>query len=40
MRRILADARFAERAQQIAAWGRENDGAARGAELLQRYARA
>jgi UDP:flavonoid glycosyltransferase YjiC (YdhE family) len=40
MRRILADARFAERAQQIAAWGRENDGAARGADLLQRYARA
>jgi UDP:flavonoid glycosyltransferase YjiC (YdhE family) len=36
-RRVLADRSFAERARTIAAWGRENDGATRGAELLERY---
>ncbi len=39
VRRMLADRRFAERARQIADWGRDNDGAERGAELLERYAR-
>jgi UDP:flavonoid glycosyltransferase YjiC (YdhE family) len=37
IRRMLADGRFAERARRIADWGRENDGAVRGAELLERY---
>jgi len=35
MRRILADRRFAQRADQIADWGREHDGAERGAELIE-----
>jgi hypothetical protein len=35
---VLADAGFAERARSIAAWGRQNDGPTRGAELLERYA--
>jgi MGT family glycosyltransferase len=39
VRRILADGRFAERARAIAAWSRDNDGAARGAELVERLAR-
>ncbi len=39
-RRILADPSFARRAGEIAAWGRENDGAARGAELVERLARS
>ena len=38
VRRLLADHRFSERAREIAAWGREHDGAARGAELIERYA--
>lgn len=38
IRRILADDSFADRARRIAAWGRQNDGAAGGAELLERYA--
>jgi MGT family glycosyltransferase len=38
-RRILGDPSFAARAGQIAAWGRENDGAQRGAELVERLAR-
>jgi UDP:flavonoid glycosyltransferase YjiC (YdhE family) len=37
-RRVLGDTGFAERARRIADWGRNNDGAARGAELLERYA--
>jgi UDP:flavonoid glycosyltransferase YjiC (YdhE family) len=37
-RRVLGDSGFAERARRIADWGRDNDGAARGAELLERYA--
>ncbi len=39
-RRILGDPRFRERATRIAAWGRENDGAKRGAEIVERYARS
>jgi MGT family glycosyltransferase len=39
-RRILGDGSFAARAGEIAAWGRENDGAERGAELVEGLARA
>jgi UDP:flavonoid glycosyltransferase YjiC (YdhE family) len=39
-RRILGDGSFAARAGEIAAWGRENDGARRGAELVESLARA
>jgi UDP:flavonoid glycosyltransferase YjiC (YdhE family) len=39
IRRLLADRRFSDRTAAIAAWGRENDGATRGAELVERYAR-
>ncbi len=38
-RRLLGDPAFASRAGEIAAWGRENDGARRGAELVERLAR-
>jgi UDP:flavonoid glycosyltransferase YjiC (YdhE family) len=38
VRRLLADGHFAERARAIADWGREHDGAVRGAELIERYA--
>jgi MGT family glycosyltransferase len=34
-RRILAEPSFAARAGEIAAWGRENDGSVRGAELVE-----
>jgi MGT family glycosyltransferase len=34
-RRILADPRYAARSRRIAAWGRENDGADRGAGLVE-----
>ncbi|MDQ3725395.1 MAG: glycosyltransferase [Actinomycetota bacterium] len=37
-RRLLRDRSFAAKAEAIAAWGRENDGAARGAELVERLA--
>ncbi len=37
-RRILADPSFAARAGEIAAWERENDGAVRGAELVEELA--
>jgi UDP:flavonoid glycosyltransferase YjiC (YdhE family) len=37
-RRLLDDPAFAAEAQEIAAWGRENDGAARGAELVEHLA--
>jgi MGT family glycosyltransferase len=37
-RRILGEPRFRERAEAIAAWSRTNDGAARGAELVDRFA--
>jgi UDP:flavonoid glycosyltransferase YjiC (YdhE family) len=39
-RRLLADPSFAARAGEVAAWGREHDGAARGAELVERLALA
>jgi UDP:flavonoid glycosyltransferase YjiC (YdhE family) len=39
VRRLLADPSFAARAGEIAAWGRENDGARRGAELVEALAR-
>jgi UDP:flavonoid glycosyltransferase YjiC (YdhE family) len=38
-RRILQDPSFAAEAEKIAAWGREHDGAARGAELVEGLAR-
>jgi UDP:flavonoid glycosyltransferase YjiC (YdhE family) len=37
-RRLLADPSFTRRANELAAWGRENDGADRGAELVERLA--
>jgi UDP:flavonoid glycosyltransferase YjiC (YdhE family) len=37
-RRLLHEPGFAAQAQRIAVWGRENDGAARGAELVERLA--
>ena len=39
VRRLLVDPRFAARAREIAVWGRENSGSARGAELVEAYAR-
>jgi UDP:flavonoid glycosyltransferase YjiC (YdhE family) len=39
-RRILGDDSFAARAGELAAWGREHDGAARGAELVEQFARS
>jgi MGT family glycosyltransferase len=39
-RRLLADRSFADRAGALAAWADENDGAARGAELVERLARS
>jgi MGT family glycosyltransferase len=39
VRRMLAEPGFAERARRIAAWTRGNDGAARGADLVELYAR-
>ncbi len=38
VRRLLHDRRFAERAGAIAAWSRAHDGAAEGAELVERHA--
>ncbi len=38
VRRLLHEPSFAARAQEIAAWGRQNDGAERGAELVERLA--
>jgi MGT family glycosyltransferase len=37
-RRLLREAEFTAKAQAIAAWGQENHGAARGAELVERLA--
>jgi UDP:flavonoid glycosyltransferase YjiC (YdhE family) len=37
-RRLLHEPSFAEKAEEMALWGRENDGAARGAELVERLA--
>jgi UDP:flavonoid glycosyltransferase YjiC (YdhE family) len=39
IKRLLSDRRFWERAAAIAGWARANDGATRGAELVERYAR-
>ena len=39
VRRVLGDPRFRRRAGQLAAWRREHDGARRGAELVERFAR-
>lgn len=39
-RRILRDTGYKRRAEEIARWRRENDGARRGAELVERFARA
>lgn len=38
VQRLLNEPKFTAKAQEIAAWGRENDGAARGAELVERLA--
>lgn len=38
-RRLLGDLAFTARAAELAAWGREHNGAARGAELVERLAR-
>ncbi|HKO38572.1 MAG TPA: nucleotide disphospho-sugar-binding domain-containing protein [Solirubrobacterales bacterium] len=37
-RRLLHEPSFSIKAEQIATWGRENDGSARGAELVERLA--
>lgn len=37
-RRLLQEPSFATKAEEISAWGRENDGATRGAELVERLA--
>ena len=37
-RRLLRDRSFAERAGELAAWGKEHDGAARGAQLVEQLA--
>jgi UDP:flavonoid glycosyltransferase YjiC (YdhE family) len=39
-RRILSDPSFSGRAAELAAWGRDHDGARRGAELVEELARA
>jgi MGT family glycosyltransferase len=39
VRRVLTEQRFAASASAIAAWSRENDGAERGAYLVERYGR-
>jgi UDP:flavonoid glycosyltransferase YjiC (YdhE family) len=39
VRRLLAEPNFAERAREIAAWSRRNNGTAQGAELVEAYAR-
>jgi UDP:flavonoid glycosyltransferase YjiC (YdhE family) len=38
VRRVLSEAGFATRAREIAGWAKENDGAERGAELIERRA--
>jgi UDP:flavonoid glycosyltransferase YjiC (YdhE family) len=38
--RILGDPSFRQRAEAIAAWRQENDGAQRGAELVEQFTRA
>jgi UDP:flavonoid glycosyltransferase YjiC (YdhE family) len=39
VRRLLEDSRFASRAAEIAVWSRAHDGAARGADLVERLGR-
>jgi UDP:flavonoid glycosyltransferase YjiC (YdhE family) len=39
VRRLLADSRYADAARGIAAWARANPGPARGADLVESYAR-
>jgi UDP:flavonoid glycosyltransferase YjiC (YdhE family) len=39
VRRLLGEPRFARRAGELAAWSRSNDGAARGAELVEHLVR-
>jgi UDP:flavonoid glycosyltransferase YjiC (YdhE family) len=39
-RRLLGERSFADRAAELATWASENDGAERGAELIERLARA
>jgi UDP:flavonoid glycosyltransferase YjiC (YdhE family) len=39
VRRVLGDGRFAARAAEISRWSEDNDGAVRGADLVERYAR-
>jgi UDP:flavonoid glycosyltransferase YjiC (YdhE family) len=39
-RRLLGDESFTLRAERLASWSKENDGAARGAELVEQFARA
>jgi UDP:flavonoid glycosyltransferase YjiC (YdhE family) len=39
LRRLLHEPSFTTKAEEIAAWGQENDGAARGAELVEELAR-
>ena len=38
VRRLLAEPRFVARARELATWARDNDGARRGAALLERHA--
>jgi MGT family glycosyltransferase len=38
VQRLLSEPKFTAKAQEIAAWGRENNGATRGAELIERLA--
>jgi UDP:flavonoid glycosyltransferase YjiC (YdhE family) len=38
VRRLLSEPGFRSRAEEIAAWHRRNDGAQRGAELVERHA--
>ena len=40
VRRLLGDGSFRDRAGEIAAWGREHDGAQRGAELVEELGRS
>jgi UDP:flavonoid glycosyltransferase YjiC (YdhE family) len=40
VRRVLADARFSNRAKELSRWASENDGAERGADLVEDLARS
>jgi UDP:flavonoid glycosyltransferase YjiC (YdhE family) len=39
VRRVLGDPRFSARAKELARWAKENDGAERGADLVEDLAR-